>query len=112
MDPLMKKKRYAVPRIGKRSPQRVFSRVTLLYRWYRCEQSGVTANVQVDPTTGELLFKSSRPRGTKKNIKPMDKASEAIFALKPVTFRYKKKLNAKGNPAVWISGRRSRKGES
>jgi hypothetical protein len=28
----------------------------------------------------------------------MDKASEAIFALKPVTFRYKKKLNAKGIP--------------
>jgi trimeric autotransporter adhesin len=27
-------------------------------------------------------------------IKPMDKASEAIFALKPVTFRYKKSLIA------------------
>ena len=28
----------------------------------------------------------------------MDKASEAIFALKPVTFRYKDKLDAKGIP--------------
>src|SRR6266480_1324899 len=29
-------------------------------------------------------------------IKPMDKASEAILALKPVTFRYKKELDPKG----------------
>jgi hypothetical protein len=29
----------------------------------------------------------------KNAIKPMDKASEAIFALKPVTFRYKKELD-------------------
>ena len=28
----------------------------------------------------------------------MDKASEAILALKPVTFRYKKELDAKGAP--------------
>jgi len=58
---------------------------------------GVTANVQVDPTTGELLQVVSSAR-YKENIKPMDKASEAIFALKPVTFRYKKKLDAKGIP--------------
>jgi hypothetical protein len=31
-------------------------------------------------------------------IKPMDKASEAILALKPVTFRYKKELDPKGSP--------------
>ena len=30
------------------------------------------------------------------NIKPMDKASEAILALKPVTFRYKKDLDPDG----------------
>src|SRR5207244_2563240 len=34
----------------------------------------------------------------KDSIKPMDKASEAILALKPVTFRYKKELDAKGIP--------------
>jgi Chaperone of endosialidase len=31
-------------------------------------------------------------------IKPMDKASEAILSLHPVTFRYKKQLDAKGAP--------------
>ena len=34
----------------------------------------------------------------KDQIKPMDKASEAIFALKPVTFRYKQKIDPKGIP--------------
>jgi hypothetical protein len=58
---------------------------------------GVTANVQVDATTGELLQVVSSAR-YKENIKPMDQASEAIFALKPVTFRYKKKLDAKEIP--------------
>jgi hypothetical protein len=32
----------------------------------------------------------------KDEIKPMDKASEAILALKPVTFRYKKEIDPKG----------------
>ena len=54
---------------------------------------GATANVQVDPTTGELRQVVSSAR-YKENIKPMDKASEVIFALKPVTFRYKKKFDA------------------
>ena len=34
----------------------------------------------------------------KKEIKPMDKASEAILALKPVTFRYKHELDPDGIP--------------
>ena len=34
----------------------------------------------------------------KDEIKPMDKASEAILALKPVTFRYKHELDPKGIP--------------
>jgi hypothetical protein len=34
----------------------------------------------------------------KDQIKPMDKASEAILALKPVTFRYKHELDANGIP--------------
>jgi len=34
----------------------------------------------------------------KENIQPMDKASEAIFSLQPVTFRYKKGLDAEGVP--------------
>ena len=32
----------------------------------------------------------------KEEIKPMDEASEALFALKPVTFRYKKEIDAAG----------------
>ena len=31
-------------------------------------------------------------------IKPMDKASEALLSLKPVTFRYKKELDPRGVP--------------
>jgi uncharacterized coiled-coil protein SlyX len=34
----------------------------------------------------------------KEAIKPMDKASEAIFALQPVTFRYKRELDPEGIP--------------
>jgi hypothetical protein len=34
----------------------------------------------------------------KEAIKPMDKASEAILALKPVTFHYKKELDPEGIP--------------
>jgi Chaperone of endosialidase len=34
----------------------------------------------------------------KDNVQPMDKASEAILALKPVTFRYKHELDPNGIP--------------
>ena len=34
----------------------------------------------------------------KEEIKPMDRASEAILALKPVTFRYKKEIDADRTP--------------
>jgi uncharacterized coiled-coil protein SlyX len=37
-------------------------------------------------------------RRFKTDIKPMDEASEAILALKPVTFRYKKEQDPKGIP--------------
>ena len=42
----------------------------------------------------------------------MDKASEAILALKPVTFRYKKEIDPDEDTAVWTCGRGSGKGES
>jgi myosin heavy subunit len=38
----------------------------------------------------------SSSRRYKEEIKPMDKASEALFALKPVTFRYKKEVEPSG----------------
>ena len=43
-------------------------------------------------------------RRFKEEIKPMDKASEAILALKPVTFRYKHELDprASRSSALWL----------
>jgi hypothetical protein len=48
-------------------------------------------------TTGQLGTVVSSAR-FKEATKPMDKASEAILALKPVTFRYKKDLDPDGIP--------------
>jgi len=53
--------------------------------------------VLIDATTGRLGTKPSSQR-FKDDIKPMDKASEAIHALKPVTFRYKKEFDPAGVP--------------
>ncbi len=47
--------------------------------------------------TGKLGTVISSAR-FKDDIKPMDKASEAIFALNPVTLHYKKQLDANGTP--------------
>jgi trimeric autotransporter adhesin len=56
------------------------------------------------PTGLAVLVDNSGHLGTttssarfKEGIQPMDKASEAILALKPVTFRYKKELDPDGN---------------
>jgi len=48
-------------------------------------------------TNGQLGTVVSSAR-FKNEIKPMDKASEAILALKPVTFRYKQELDPNGVP--------------
>ena len=54
--------------------------------------SGTNADlVSVDLTTG-LLGHATSSRRYKEDINPMDKASELLFALKPVTFRYKKEI--------------------
>jgi predicted ribosome quality control (RQC) complex YloA/Tae2 family protein len=50
----------------------------------------VGKNGHLGTTTSSERFKEA--------IKPMDKASEAILALKPVTFRYKKELDPEGIP--------------
>ena len=44
-------------------------------------------------TAGKLVVVASSVR-FKEAIKPMDKASESILALNPVTFRYKQELDA------------------
>src|SRR4030095_6765110 len=50
----------------------------------------VDADGHLGTTTSSVRFKDA--------IKSMDKASEAILALKPVTFRYKKELDPQGIP--------------
>jgi trimeric autotransporter adhesin len=54
--------------------------------------AAVTQRVVYIDSDGHLgtLVSSAR---YKEEIRPMDKASEAIFALKPVTFRYKQKID-------------------
>jgi Chaperone of endosialidase len=54
-------------------------------------QVGVTS-------TGQLGVLATSSERFKDAIKPMDKASEAILALKPVTFHYKKELDPDGIP--------------
>ena len=56
--------------------------------------SGVTVFVNA---SGQLGTSTSSAR-FKDEIKPMDKASEIILALKPVTFRYKKELDPERIP--------------
>ena len=51
---------------------------------------GVTADGQLGVRTSSARFKEA--------IKPMDKVSEAIFSLQPVTFRYKKALDPAATP--------------
>jgi hypothetical protein len=46
---------------------------------------------------GQLGVKPSSER-FKTDVRPMDKTSEAIFALQPVTFRYKKEIDADATP--------------
>jgi hypothetical protein len=50
----------------------------------------INANGLLSTVTSSARFKDE--------IKPMDKASEAILALKPVTFRYKKEFDPEGIP--------------
>ncbi len=78
-------------RIGKQETQTVT---------YIAGISGATV-----PTGVAVIVDSSGHLGTttcsarfKEAIQPMDKASEAILALKPVTFRYKKELDPEGIP--------------
>jgi uncharacterized coiled-coil protein SlyX len=59
--------------------------------------AGVTGVAVKINAAGQLGTAPSSAR-FKQNIRLMDKASEAILALKPVTFRYKKELDPDGAP--------------
>ena len=79
------------------SPAPSASAITLhtIFKHFIAGISGVTVPggvaVIID-ANGHLGTNVSSAR-FKDEIKPMDKASEAILALKPVTFRYKKELD-------------------
>src|SRR5205814_1285299 len=59
--------------------------------------TAVTGSTVVVNSTGKLGVAASSAR-FKEAIKQMDKQSEAILALKPVTFRYKHELDPEGIP--------------
>jgi hypothetical protein len=56
----------------------------------------VTPGVSVFINTAGQLSTTASSARFKDDIKPMANASESIFALKPVTFRYKKQYDAEG----------------
>jgi hypothetical protein len=52
--------------------------------------------VQVYINSNNKLGTLTSSRRFKEDIKPMDQASEALLALRPVTFRYKKEIDPEG----------------
>jgi Chaperone of endosialidase len=62
---------------------------------------GGTDLVTVDLTTG-LLGHLSSSRRYKEDIRPMNKSSEVVYRLKPVTYRYKKDIDRTQSPAFGL----------
>jgi hypothetical protein len=60
--------------------------------------TGVVGDTVFVNNKGQLGVGAISSARFKDEIKPMDKASEAILDLKPVTFRYKKELDPQGIP--------------
>ena len=69
------------------------SNTTRIRNVYSSVASDRAVYVTADNKIGTLVSS----RRFKEEIKPMDKASEAILALKPVTFRYKKEIESNGS---------------
>jgi trimeric autotransporter adhesin len=69
------------------------SNTTRIRNVYTSVASGRAVYVNSDNKIGTLVSS----RRFKDHIKPMDKASESILALKPVTFRYKKEIEPNGS---------------
>lgn len=68
------------------------SNTTRIKNIYSSVASGRAVHVNSDNKIGTLVSS----RRFKEEIKPMDKASEAILALKPVSFHYKKEIEPNG----------------
>jgi hypothetical protein len=61
--------------------------------WIRNVYSSVATARQVYVNSDNKMGTLSSSRRYKEDVKPMDTASETLFALKPVTFRYKKEID-------------------
>jgi hypothetical protein len=61
--------------------------------WIRNVYDSVASERQVYVNSDNKIGTLSSSRRYKEDIKPMDTASETLFALKPVTFRYKKEID-------------------
>ncbi|MFL6506254.1 MAG: tail fiber domain-containing protein, partial [Candidatus Udaeobacter sp.] len=70
------------------------SNTTRIRNIYSSVANGRVVYVNSDNKIGTL----ASSRRFKEEIKPMDEASEVLFALKPVSFRYKKEFDAEGAP--------------
>ena len=68
------------------------SNTTRIGNIYSSVASGRAVYINSDNKIGTL----ASTRRVKSDIKPMDRASEAVLALKPVSFRYKKEIDASG----------------
>jgi hypothetical protein len=62
---------------------------------------GGTDTVTINLSTG-LLGHLSSSRRYKEDIKSMDNTSEALYRLKPVTYRYKKEIDSTQSPAFGL----------
>jgi hypothetical protein len=62
---------------------------------------GGTDTVTINLSTG-LLGHLTSSRRYKEDIKPIDKASEALYRLKPVSYRYKKEIDSTQSPAFGL----------
>src|SRR5262249_33302506 len=60
--------------------------------------TAITGNPVVVKSSGKLGISGTSSIRFKEVVKPMDEASEAILALRPVTFRYKEEIDPEGIP--------------
>ena len=64
--------------------------------------NGTAAGVSVLISENGRLGTVISSKRFKEDIQPMDKASEALFSLKPVSFRYKKEIDPAGIPQLGL----------
>jgi len=76
---------------------------------YRRPSPRCASTVQRQPSRVTALGTVQSSARFKDDIKPMDKTSEAILGLKPVTFRYKEELDPDGIPQFGLIAERVEK---